>query len=496
MKLDGLTARQGVQTSRPAARSNDGGANGEPRIRAWEHDPGAPGAERQPILRPVPTFEAGPLAVEIKGGRPGATTADAGTPEFRYWVAAEALERGLAYWSALVPDLAWQDAIGTSLDVDLDAGVRLNAEYGRDFGLRFYRQAVGDRIVYSGESPDIVLHELGHAVLDALRPELWSVHSTEAAAFHEAFGDINALLVALQLPTVREAVIAETDRELWRSSSVSRLAEQLGWALRQTSPQRAEADCLRNAANEWFYRDPALLPPQAPATMLSSKPHLFGRIFTGAFLKIFAGMVGGRPSEARVLAATREAGQLLVDAVRAAPITSGYFSQLAAHMLVADMRRNDGRHRDALKFGFVRHGILALESATTLSGQERPPRAQGDEPTPTGPPPPRTQTALPGERYGLPGELLIDAPVAPPAFRVSGARPDLGGVDLPAPDLVAEHYVEDLFRLGYVDFGRHGRRDSAVAAKIAYKTHTLRKEGGALTLERRVFDCGFRSEGG
>jgi hypothetical protein len=44
----------------------------------------------------------------------------------------------------------------------------------------------------------VVCHELGHAILDALKPQLFNVASTEAGAFHEAFGDISAILCALQ----------------------------------------------------------------------------------------------------------------------------------------------------------------------------------------------------------------------------------------------------------------------------------------------------------
>lgn len=467
------------------------------RILAWEHDPGAPGGPaRKPIERPLPTLDQGRLPVEIEGPAPRPGIAEAGTQEFRYWVAADALARGVGFWSSVLPaETSWQDAIGTRLTVALDAGVKLNAEYGREFGLRFFQQEFDGVMYHSGESPGIVAHELGHAVLDGLRPELWNVHSAEVAAFHEAFGDISALLVALELPSVREAVIAETDAELWRSSAASRLGEQLGYALRQVSPHRAESDCLRNAANEWFYRDPALLPPQAPATALSSKPHFFGRIFTGAFLKVLAGMVAPEVTEARLLEASRNAAQLIVDAVVLAPITSGYFSQLAAHMLVADARRFDGRYRDALKFGFVRHGVLALDSATALTGEEPSPQPPSDGDAARGPPPPRTQTAFSGARYGLRDNLLVDAPVAPPAFSVTGAAAHVGGVDLPAADAVAEYYVEDLFRLGSVDLEAHGLAESSVAAHLAYKTHALVERPGGLMIERRVFDCGFRSEG-
>ena len=37
---------------------------------------------------------------------------------------------------------------------------------------------------------------LSHALLDAIRPQLWNAASIEVASFHEAFGDISAMLGA------------------------------------------------------------------------------------------------------------------------------------------------------------------------------------------------------------------------------------------------------------------------------------------------------------
>ena len=77
-------------------------------------------------------------------------------------------------------------------------------------GLSFFHDVVRDATngrqvtVFSGESPDVVAHELGHAVLDSLKPALFELASIEAAAFHESFGDMSAILTALQLPSVRQ----------------------------------------------------------------------------------------------------------------------------------------------------------------------------------------------------------------------------------------------------------------------------------------------------
>jgi hypothetical protein len=204
--------------------------------------------------------------------------------------------------------------LGDTLPILLDEGEDFNAFYDRQ-ALNFFHGTAGGRPVFSGESPDEVCYEEGHAVLNALRPALFDAGSIEAAAFHEAFGDMSALLAALQLPTMRAAILAETGGDLRRSSRLSRLAEQLGWAIRQFAPDAVKPDCLRNAANSFFYTNPEGLPSTAPAASLSSEAHAFSRVFTGAFLEALAGgfrLASADPSEADLQAVSLDLARLLV----------------------------------------------------------------------------------------------------------------------------------------------------------------------------------------
>jgi hypothetical protein len=261
-------------------------------VNAWEQDPGdgAQPSGGQVIQRPVPVLREQPFSIRIvnPASAPEAKPHSPGTADFRYWTAAEALRRGADFWGALLPGTSWE--VGSILPVDLDFGIDLNAFYDRE-GLKFFHGSAAGRTVFSGESPDVVCHELGHAILDSLKPQLFDAASIEVAAFHESFGDMSAILSALQLPSLREGVLAETGGVLHRASRLSRLAEQLGWAIRQSVPSAVEADCLRNAVNTFFYRDPDTLPTMAPATALSSEPHSFSRVFTGAFFEGLAGML-------------------------------------------------------------------------------------------------------------------------------------------------------------------------------------------------------------
>src|SRR3989449_4385500 len=365
------SAARSKRRGRARAAPTEGRAQPKGVINAWEDDPGA-GAQPSggPVIqRSIPVLRNQPLPIRIvhPASAPEAKPHPPGTAEFRYFTAAEALRRGADLWGALLPGQSWE--VGSMLPVDLDFGDDLNAFYDR-VGLKFFHGTAAGRTVFSGESPDVVCHELGHAVLDSFKPQLFDAASMEVAAFHESFGDMSALLSALQLPSVREGVLAETGGVLRRASRLSRLAEQLGWAIRQSVPSAVEPDCLRNAVNTFFYRDPDTLPTMAPATALSSEPHSFSRVFTGAFFEGLAGMLAMKDTknEAALLQASRDIGVILVEGIRAASVVPTFMSQVAGSMLAVAAARFSAQGYEApLRSGFVRHGILAPSMAVAAT---------------------------------------------------------------------------------------------------------------------------------
>jgi hypothetical protein len=148
------------------------------------------------------------------------------------------------------------------------------------------------------------------------------------------------------------------------------LAEQLGWAIRQSVPSAVEPDCLRNAVNTFFYRDPDTLPTTAPATSLSSEPHSFSRVFTGAFFEGLAGMLATTETrdEAALLQVSQDMGTILVEGIRVASVVPTFFSQVAASMLgIAATRFSAQGYEAPLRSGFVRHGILAPSMAVAAT---------------------------------------------------------------------------------------------------------------------------------
>ena len=473
-------------------------------MRAWEDDPGPPDSGLTPVAAPIPALGSGPLPVSIAGPVVAPAAYQPGTAEFRYWAAAEALRRGADLWSSASPALIWYPTVGLTLESTLDHGEDLNAYYDRR-GLWFFHGRAGNGVVYSGESPDIVCHELGHAVLDGFRPHLFNANYIEVASFHESFGDMSAMLSALQLKSVRDEVIAETSGHLYQSSRLSRLAEQLGWAIRLVAPDAVEGDCLRNAVNAFFYKKPESLPPSGPASTLCSEPHSFSRVFTAAFLESLGGMFQAQSTqdEKALLQVSRDAALLLVTAVKTSPVVPSYYSQVAAHMVEVDATQFGGKYGGALSSAFVKHGILSIDSAHALAvanSSPAVPPAATSEAAGSGGEPPLHFVALAGQRYGLDRELLVPAVAETKRFGVAGAAPDVGSVDSPAHDRAAESFVEDLFRRGNVDVRPAGRAAAmtmrAGPARPSKLTHEVRVENDNLVLMRNFFDCGCRAATG
>ncbi|MEU5540719.1 hypothetical protein [Streptomyces sp. NPDC020362] len=467
-----------------------------PTVLVYEDDPGFPPQVNMPVPHPVPQLDTQPFPTAIAETAPQPDSAGPGTEAFRYWVAADALSRAAQTWGPLVPTgTHWHPQVGRALTAHLDAGNDLNAFYDRK-GLWFFRRTVAGVTVASCESNEVVEHETGHAVLDALRPQLFNAASAETASLHEAFGDISALLGSLRLESLRIAVLAETQGDLELSSRVSRTAEQLGWAIRQGHPNAVDPDCLRNLSNSFFYRDPVELPPIGPANTLSSEPHSFSRVFSGAFLKIVAGIFRQQDlqDQAGLARSAEIAGQLLVDAVVAAPVVSAYYAQVAGHMIAADQRRNGGMYGQSLRSAFIRHGILSLEAAASVTAPEMARRGAGiAEATPGGGDDEGlTPVTVHGSAYGVTQPLTLAAPAEERRFGIAGSAPAGGSLRPADPERVATSYLEDLFRQGRVHVPEEHRSAGAFAddRPTRLKTHEITRSatGEGLALVRRCFD--------
>jgi hypothetical protein len=481
-----------------------------------------------PLQLPVPAMPGAPLPTRIiaPARAPAAQIHPLGTDGFRYWTAAEALRRAATFWTT-AGARAWHPDVGASIPVRLDDGVDLNAYYARnDYppedvkqGLSFFHDTVRDAAtrrqttVFSGESPDVVAHELGHAVLDSLKPALFELASIEAAAFHESFGDMSAILTALQLPSVRQAVLEETDGSLQRNSSVSRVAEQLGFAIRQRNPAAVDRDSLRNAANSFVYVDPLTLPSTGPATQLTRAAHNFSRVFTGAFLEALGGMVSrlaSRPRVEDVQQASFDMGRLLAQGAAAAPVSTKFFQAVAEQMVLADGSLFAGKYAEALTTAFIRRGLMSVRSLAAPEAVGATPAraaaaaarfsaaAAGRAPRRAAASEKAVEVAIDGAAVGLAVKTLYVN--APPVDDVSSAPPSMmAGVaareTLVIPRITdVQAFVEALIVRGRVSLPAAAGRRRGLVASLSHgrkhATHYLTtRTDEALELKRIAFEC-------
>lgn len=151
----------------------------------------------------------------------------------------------------------------TPLKIICHAGEKPNAVYHRGKkALKFYYFTEGASTTYLCRSFDIVAHETGHAILDALKPRLYSCHDGQAGALHEAFADLTAIFAILDQLDMCEDIIAETKGDLRQAKYLTAIGEQFATAMKANekdaysrseaeteTQEHAEVMGMRNANN-------------------------------------------------------------------------------------------------------------------------------------------------------------------------------------------------------------------------------------------------------
>lgn len=285
-----------------------------------------------------------------------------GTPGFLYWQCREAALRTVALWEELNGSLRrWSRSVRLALHQD--HACHGAASYDRN-SVCFSKITAGDDTTFVGASTDVVAHEVGHALLDTIRPELWGLSTFEPAAFHEAFADCMSMFLALSDRAIRRRLVPNG---LGRTNFVETLAEDLSAGqhrarmaghnvpLNNTGP--------RHGLNRHSWRDTNGLPDDGPPSMLVRTSHSFGQIFSGSIYDAirFIYAQEAQSTEASLNRAMRTTAKLLIRAVKDSPPTTSYFLAIARAMLTADERKNGGAHRSSLRRAFRNHGLDPLD---------------------------------------------------------------------------------------------------------------------------------------
>jgi len=260
------------------------------------------------------------------------------------------------------------------LSVTPNAGEDFNAYYSRDDGGLFFFEGVDPKTkqsTFSADSGEVVGHEAGHAILDAIRPGYFSAWSLDPGAFHESFGDVLAMLSSLKDERVLDMVVEQTGGDLKKQNSVAALGEELGVAINNMVGQNVTGgDFTRNAINDFTWKDPASLPSNAPPDQLANQVHSFSRLWTGAFYDVFTAIVNeklasGLDAKGALSAAADDGLKMYGRLMNIAPEGDFTFRDMAAALLKSENDGNEGKYSQLIKTVFGARGILPEEASLT-----------------------------------------------------------------------------------------------------------------------------------
>jgi hypothetical protein len=168
------------------------------------------------------------------------------------------------------------------------AGEWANAFYERaSRSLQFFWFPAQDGApVYTALSRDIVSHECGHALLDAVVPSLYDSGTPESIAIHESVADLVAVLMALDSDVLRIGVLERSGNSLAGPNAFNGIAEEFGMA-------RPGADGMQRRA----LRD---LDTRATRESLAgARPHVLSSLLSAIYYDTLASIFMGRFEDER-----------------------------------------------------------------------------------------------------------------------------------------------------------------------------------------------------
>lgn len=167
---------------------------------------------------------------------------------------------------------------------------------------------------FTSLSSDIITHEVSHALLDGLRPHFREQTHPEVLAFHEAFGDLVALLQRFTFEELIRAQLKRARGNLNVAALLRMIAPQLAGASGDPRALRTFAPALRHVQDNPDERRTTIeklaivrMADLTPAERLN--PHHLGHILTEAIFDAFQTILG-RKLEPLLMLATGGSGVL------------------------------------------------------------------------------------------------------------------------------------------------------------------------------------------
>lgn len=260
------------------------------------------------------------------------------------------------------------------ITIDPHVGNLANAFYNEQeqlLGFHTFRNKA-DEQHSTAQSADIVTHEAAHAVLDGLRDLYNESFGLGSRAFHESFGDVTAMLVALHDDSLIRRLLQWTDGDLRMSNFVTEVAEHLTDELLNSQHFREHTIYLRNAFNMLVDKpfEDLSYSPDNPETELARQEHSYSRLFTGAVYDILVGVYerfkeNNLPQFVALYRARDVIGNLLVTAIELGPVGELNFSDMAKAFLSADAILYNSRYHAIIRHVFDKRSILSKADTDT-----------------------------------------------------------------------------------------------------------------------------------
>lgn len=259
------------------------------------------------------------------------------------------------------------------ISINPHVGNRANAFYDEhEQMLGFHTFTHNGKEHSTAQSADIVSHEAAHAILDGLRDLYNESFGLGTRAFHESFGDITTVLVALHDDSLIRRLLKWTNGNLRMTTFVSEVAERLVDLVQDGDDYLTEHTLyLRNAFNQFIQIEFDDLPfATADPLELCRQEHNYSRLFSGAFYDVLVGIYemlkdAGEADYVAIYKARDTIGRIVMTAIEAGPVGELTFADMARSFLSADDILFDGKHIEVIKHVFAERGILSEDDADT-----------------------------------------------------------------------------------------------------------------------------------
>ena len=266
--------------------------------------------------------------------------------------AVAAAKRALELWAGR--ELAWGD--GGRLEINAHAFIDFNAFFSPTaqalyFGVVPHRlpgepRSAPVKMFEMATSWEVAAHEAGHALHSVLKPNA-DLTDADYRTWGESFGDQTAMWTSLLDAGRVRRLVAETNGDPSRSSSLNRIIEAQGALLGDGLPMR---DALHDK------------------TVSETSPEVHDRseVLTGAAYRLFLTVYGGLRREfgaAQALAkAGRVLGTFLARSADFTPENRVTLEDVAKAYLTVDAELYDGRYHDVLVAEFTRRELFDADS--------------------------------------------------------------------------------------------------------------------------------------